>query len=86
MSTLTAKLFWKPIRQLKLGWQAAYAQRKFYNLAGEKAMLTAFRPVLAHGFISGPCDRLNCLKNNGRPIRAHPAFDLCYRWPDCSNE
>ena len=43
MSTLTANLFWKPLRQLKLGWQAAYAQRKFYNLAGEKGNVDGFQ-------------------------------------------
>lgn len=31
ITSLTANLFWKPVDQLKLGWEAAYAKRRYYK-------------------------------------------------------
>ncbi|MEG9884367.1 MAG: porin [Hyphomicrobiales bacterium] len=36
ITSLTANLFWKPVDQLKLGWEAAYAKRRYYKDASTK--------------------------------------------------
>ena len=43
ITSLTANLFWKPVDQLELGWEAAYAKRRYYKDATTKEDESGFQ-------------------------------------------